>query len=544
MGAENAQWVNFTENENPDEKLLRLIRKLRRGENLINNYIESGQSGIGSGGVSRGVNLTDTSTTILDVIDINLPDGALTDEGGGEGTIDLVISAQVPGDAGGSPFSGAVIYDVDDSILIVQSSGVFTFSTSADIIPQENEIGVATWTTVQDSITVYGSAGLIEGGALSDGGGGTIDVAELTGMIRSTDSHTGDLFPFDFAGSTGHMIPVGTNQWIGIEYNAGTPQVVVKATDDFNGHDEFALGCVTNESGTLHVISNPSQISNFGQHALKRFYETAPMERANRFGGIIISETGTRNVTVTEGSFFDRFNKFLIDAIDTSGADNFDSYSSAGLESSADTQWDNLQYDNAGTLTTLTNAKYANLWFYIELDGFLVCVYGTAQYNTLATALLEGTPSVLPNRILCHGTLIGRIVFQKSDTTAQLIQSAFEATFSGTGVSDHNNLGGLNVGDYLHLTAAEYDKIRKVGTETSCPAGQSITISLGAISDDAIDRDVYVKCIRGDDIFWATSGFDTAGQVGYTWRKRNGNLEVDIFNNQRMGDVICVPVWY
>ena len=516
----------FTGKENPDERLLKLIkRKAENVEFLLENLIPFSQTGFGSSGVSRGVDLDDITTTAVDVNVINIPDGALTDDGNHEATIDLVISIDV---VEGVPFSGAAtLGQTDGSVVIIQTSGVFEFSTSAEIIPLENQIGTPTYDTVQDGFTVWGSCGLIDGGAVTDGGSETIDVAALTGAIRSTDDHTGDIFTFDFAGSTGHSIPTNTNQWIGIEYNAGSPQVVVKSTDDWNGHDEFAIACVTNEGGTLHIINNPEQIANAPIHILERFYDTSPRQRNKRTGGLIIGETGTRNVTMTAGELWDRLSKFTISAIDTSGADTFDSYSSGGQESTGNTQWDNNNYDNAGTLTVLSNNKFANVWFWLELDGPYVCVYGTGQYNSLAEALAESPPTTLPDRIVCHGELNGRIVFQKGDSTAQVIESVYDVQFQGAGVTDHNSTSGKQggtSGEYYHLTAAEYADLWVKGTETTCAIGLTV-IDLGAISDDAQDHQVRVQYRTG--IHGHVLSSDSVSGLHY---KGSGNLKVAITN--------------
>ncbi len=128
--------VNFTNNENPDERLLRLIkRKADREDWIVDNLIISSQSGKGSSGVSKGLTIDDVSTSVEDVILINLPDGTITDDGDHEATIDLVISIAVEGEVP-VPFSGAVVLDASaGSVIIIQTDGLFEFSTSASVIP-------------------------------------------------------------------------------------------------------------------------------------------------------------------------------------------------------------------------------------------------------------------------------------------------------------------------------------------------------------------------------------------------------------------------
>ncbi|MCK5607122.1 hypothetical protein KAR91_34885 [Candidatus Pacearchaeota archaeon] len=309
------------------------------------------------------------------------------------------------------------------------------------------KIGSATYANIQDWINITQSAGLISGGVVSDAGGATVDVAGGTGFIKATDDHVAPSLSFDFSASLGLAIPADTIRYVVVDYNAGTPEVQIDITDSIDSHTRFRLATIVNESGTLHILNNPSGISDVTAHISERFYETFPRQRANREGGLILGESGTRNLTLSAGKIYDALNEFDISAIDTSVSGTFDSYSSSGKESSANTQWDNDNYDNAGTLTSLSNNRFAILWLYVELDGPLVCVYGTSQYTSSASAENESAPAVLPLRIQAHSVLVGRIIFQKGAASASEIQSAFSTSFQPTLSTDHNNLSNLTIGD-------------------------------------------------------------------------------------------------
>ncbi|KKL70318.1 hypothetical protein LCGC14_2106100, partial [marine sediment metagenome] len=114
--------------------------------------------------------------------------------------------------------------------------------------------------------------------------------------------------------------------------------------------------------------------------------------------------------------------------------------------------WPNTQYDDGTDLVTMDNNKYANLWFYLEPDGDLVMLYGTAQYNQSALAELESPPSTIPLRISTHSFLAARLIFQKSASAAEEINSVFTTVFSPTLVSDHGNLAGLTDDDHTQYT--------------------------------------------------------------------------------------------
>jgi hypothetical protein len=368
--------------------------------------------------------------------------------------------------------------------------------TNITALPLDNttitKIAGATYGSGQDALQTFGHAGIISGGVLTDAGSANLDISAGQGFIRSTDAGFGELFSCDWAASNGNAIPTDTIRYVGVEYNAGSPQVIISSTNNFNHHTTFRLGTVVNESDTLHILTNPQKARDAGADMMERIYETEPFKRADRLGGLILGETGTRNITVTAGELYDALNEFNITAKDTSGADTFDSYSAGGQESTGNTQWDNLQYDNAGTLATLGAAKYANHWFYIEADDALVHVYGTAQYSTAAAAQAEGAPATIPDRLTAHGKLLGRIIFQKSAASATLIESVFTTTFSGAGAASHNDTSGLQGGttdEYFHATSAEYTALtgaeQGVLTVTIGDGTNAITTGAQAVYVDA-----------------------------------------------------------
>lgn len=384
------------------------------------------------------------------------------------------------------------------------------FNRLASLVSIET-VNSATFDTVQEFIYNDGSAGVIDpkDGIITDGGGGTIDVNALQGAIRVSDMHIAQLLTFDFNRSTGHAIDVNTIRYVGIDYNAGNPGVIIKSSDVWNGHDEFALGAVVNEDGTLHIINNPTHVANSPAHILERFYNTFPLKRGDRIGGLIIGETGTRNVTVTAGTLYDRVNEFSISAIDTNGADSFDSYSSSGLESKDNNSWDNANYDNAGTLTALTVNRFANAWFWIESDGQLVHVYGTDQYATAGQAETEGVPAVIPDRLIVHGKLIGRIIFRNGAATATDIQTVFATTFAATGVTTHSLLATLGWTSAGHIgTALSVAGFDGAGTAIEYPVSDW---NRSSVFDCSGDVNSVLNSV-GDCV--SIAGFDTGGVGG------------------------------
>ncbi|KKL12906.1 hypothetical protein LCGC14_2531080, partial [marine sediment metagenome] len=318
-----------------------------------------------------------------------------------------------------------------------------TIPASEVLIP---DIGSPTYTTVEHMNTLFHSTGWFSGGAITDAGGATINVAAGTGAMRASDSPVAQLLFFDWSSASGQAITANSIRYVGVEYNAGSPQVVVRTSNNFDNNKDFSLGTVVNEGGTLHIQNAPWKIGDHASAMIQRARGVAPIARDKAVGGLIFSETGTRNVVVSTGALWHGLTSFTVSAIDTDpggAADTFTTYSAGGQEATGVAAWPNAQYDSSGTLTNMDNNRWANLWWYLELDGELVMVYGTAQYTSAAKAGEEATPSTLPNRLQVHGILAARFIFQKSAGTAAEILSAFDTPFSVLGVTDHGNLGGL-----------------------------------------------------------------------------------------------------
>ncbi|NGX36857.1 MAG: hypothetical protein K1000chlam2_00002 [Chlamydiae bacterium] len=367
-------------------------------------------------------------------------------------------------------------------------------SNGGAVAPTFEDVGTAavsfitgsTFSTLQESINVLGSAGQESGGVISDAGGETFDVAAGTGLIRATNSDTAELIMFDWPAVSGTAIPTDTARYVGIEYNSGTPQVVVKTSYSWNLDTEFPLGNVVNDATTLHFENAPHKVSEGVGKLIERVFETLPDARDARTGGLILGESGTRNFTLSAGALWDRITKFSISALDTSSSGSFDIYFRDGsggfTEVASATQWPNTKYDdNSGVLATISNNRWAVLWFYLELDGGVTMQYGRNQYTSEAAAEAEAVPATAPDRIIVQSTLLGRFVFQESAATVESIESVYDTSFQGALVTNHNNLSSLQGGttnEFYHLTAAE-----SVAVVTSAPTDSgTATATANALS--------------------------------------------------------------
>jgi hypothetical protein len=459
--------------------------------------------------------------------------------GSGSGAGDSSFNLQIY-DEGSFVTSGIDSLNFIGSSVTVTSSGIntanITISTpEASEIRLSNLLDSPTYPTIQDVHNIFHSAGRTTGGLITDGGSNTVNMSAGTGYIRIIDDALTDLLPFNFDAETGLSVPNNTTRYVGIEYNGGSPQAVVKTTNTWDYNTEFPLAIVVNEDGILHIGNVPHNVADHPSLMIQRIYNTNRIQRDSIFGGLLLSETGTRNVTLSTGKLWDKLNEYTIPSIDTSASDTFDAYYRDGLggftKVTGITQWPNTEYDDgSGVLQPVPNNRFASLWFYIELEGEMIMIYGQTVSPNLAQAGEETPPINLPDRLTKVGTLLGRIIFQGSAATSSKIQSAFEENFIFTTITDHGELLGLVDDDHILYALAD-------GTR-----GFSGTVSgVDPVDPDDLSTKYYVDTVSGvlqgqiDSI--APGGLDTelqynnagsfGGMSGVTWNSGTATLDID-----------------
>lgn len=354
------------------------------------------------------------------------------------------------------------------------------------------EIGTATYDDIQDWSNSIQSSGVISGGVITDGGSGTIDVSAITGIIKSTDSVTGTNYFFDLGSSSGIALTDNYTNYVYIDYNSGSPQIVVSTSNIANGHTTFNLGKVFREGTSLDIIPSGLNIYDFSKRIQQHHLEEASLHFTS---GAIVGETGTRNISITAGVLYAGLNRIITDAIDTSVADTFEYYyyNGAAWIKSDQTQINNTQYNNIATgLATLSNNKYGVHWVYKGSNSNTYVIYGQGDY-TLAEAESAQPPSSLPSHVQDFGVLRAKIIILKSAATFLEIESVTDINFTSTSPSNHNDLSGLQggtAGEYYHLTVTTYGYIDQDVTSGSSPTFTGTNFSSipnGALSETYIN---------------------------------------------------------
>ena len=370
----------------------------------------------------------------------------------------VAMDDTVHGDRGGGALHADVVAAGADGFMTGADKTKLEGLPSAPIMASDVEalqVGTPTYDDLQDFLNLAWSGGQFTGGEVSDGGGETVDCAAMTGMIRDADSAASNTLFFDVVADN-LAIPTDTTRFVRINYNAGTPVWELSTTEDTSREDIIHMAKVTNDGGVLHIsslVDHAGNIPNRFSHVLKSVFG---VRRADNLGGLMLGEGGTRYITVSAGQIFygEHGNDFTAKDTDPGGgADTFDTEyfnGSVWVTTTGVSQWPNTQYNNiASGLVTMTNNRWAVLWFYAETDDDLSMIYGSAQYTSRALAELETVPASIPDKLFEHGLLIGRLIFQKSAAVAE-VESAFIQAFVPTTVISHIDLPDLTTGDAGH----------------------------------------------------------------------------------------------
>lgn len=373
----------------------------------------------------------------------------------------------------------------DDKLYLLNSAG--TESLIGPLVASDIDmlnVGNPTYTNVQHLQDVFHSAGWTLGGAVTDNGDGTVAVTAGEGFIRSADTTTAPVYFCKWTANPSLALTDGQLNYIDVAWNGGTPIIIASLVAP-NDHDEFSLATVYRDGTTLHITNQAKE--TVGDHAglmIRRNKSIKYIVREEN-GGAIVSETGTRNFAITQGRWWVALTRFTTNAIDTSVSDTFRYFynSASYVEVAGQTQIDNLQYDNAGTLTALGNNQYGVHWVYIGTDSDVYVIYGTQSYNLTDATDTAQPPSVLPGHFQLHATLIAKIIIQKSASTFTSITSAFTTSFT-VAANAVNIVNGIGTDEAI------------VRFDTD---GNTLQNSLATISDTGTLDTVDYK--KGGDVF-------------------------------------------
>jgi len=323
-----------------------------------------------------------------------------------------------------------------------------------------NKVGTPTYESLEAFLNFFASSSAYTGGVCTDGGSGTLNVTGGSAIFKTTDDINAVVEWADFLGEIGMALVDNSVNYIYADYNAGSPAVASTTSPTIFADSTVALFAAVFRKGTdLHIMNTPGQYADFIRQNNIKFWE---MFGPHRVSGILISETGTRNIALSAGAYYVANVRLDFSSYDTSGADDFSYWYNDGSwqEVTAQSQIDNTQYNDYGVgLDSLTPNRYGVHWVFSDWDGdHIQVVYGIGDY-TLAKAEAATIPANLPPIVAQYGFVVGKIIIQEGASTFIAAESPFAVQFSASGATSHLDLIDLQGGttdQYYHLTATDY----------------------------------------------------------------------------------------
>jgi hypothetical protein len=289
------------------------------------------------------------------------------------------------------------------------------------------------YTTQRDRNDIQGSTALISGGSVTDGGSnGTVDISSGEIFIRDVDNNLAPLYISSFSGTSGLVLTDNSLNYIYVNYNSGSPIITVSTTLLNNTQTNVVLGVVYRDGNTTHITNVDVVSSELNRLLSKRLTFVDGIERQS---GSNLTESGTRNISITEGRWWLALDEYTTTSFDSSVSDTFTYYYMDGLGGwtsiTSQTQINNTQYDDgSGTLATLFNNRYGVHWVYQELDNDVIVIFGKESY-TLVEAQAATPPESLPAFINnYHSVLIGKVIIAKNASTFTEIQYPLDIVFT------------------------------------------------------------------------------------------------------------------
>jgi len=245
------------------------------------------------------------------------------------------------------------------------------------------------------------------------------------------------------------------NNFVLVDYNGGTPALTVTISPGTINTTTNSIAYLISRVGTtLDYINLVGQNVDANGKLRRRFLNSESLRRSQ---GAVLTASN-RNLLLTAGLFYSGLIESSTPAFNTSTGSTFTQVYNNGtwIRTTGNTQINNTQYNLAGVLTTMPSNDYRVDYVYILADNpsKLYVLLGTATYNNISSARLAPVPADLPTELQYLGSRLGRVIIQK-DATITETTSEFATIYQAGSATLHNDLGGLNLGDFQHLTVAE-----------------------------------------------------------------------------------------
>jgi hypothetical protein len=344
-----------------------------------------------------------------------------------------------------------------------------TITNTGGIDLDSGNSGVTTMSTLQDFIDYDSSATFITGGVITDNGDGTIDVEAGEVWLRDASGETDELKPYVVTAATGLTPADGEVNNVVIKYNSGNPNYVIQSQSTIiNGNNEIPIYVIYRNGNTLDILNYNNQGRNFRKNYNVLEARTNWLQYVTGLN-ISINSTHDDRFDMTAGALRTAINTYNISAFDGDTdtftlvyRDGSGGFTLVPNQTDLPDQFD----DGDGTPAAISGSRRGVFWVASSADGSTYYVImGHDEYGSIGAArdvLAPEDPT--PPFVDDFGTasVQARVIYQND---AILEVAAFrDAKTAIAAGSIHNDLAGLNEGDYKHLTQAEYTALAGVDT--------------------------------------------------------------------------------
>ncbi|HSE99900.1 MAG TPA: hypothetical protein VLA48_03305 [Nitrososphaeraceae archaeon] len=367
------------------------------------------------------------------------------------------------------------------------SSTIVDFDIAATAAVVENSITDGVTNKAPSENAVYDaldlkttlSAGAFSGFAVTNNGDGTISVGLGIAYLRATNDQYAPLIKYPIAAYNNIPLVDNLNNYIVVSYNGGSPALVLNTTGTGIDTQTSSIAIAAARVGTtVHYVSLVGSNSDPNAKLRNRYLQS---EGIRRVAGLAISATG-RKIATTAGITYSGLIRLDVAAMNTNVSDTYTlayNNGSTWTRVTGQTDINNTQYNNAGTLTALSNNNFRTDYIYalVNSPSKLFVILGNTQYNTIGAARLAPTPSSLPVELQQLGVLVGRAIIEK-DAVIMEVASPFTQDFAAGAIENHNDLAGLQggtAGEYNHLTDTQVALVD--GSEQTSNKSDSYTVS-------------------------------------------------------------------
>ncbi len=293
------------------------------------------------------------------------------------------------------------------------------------------------------------SSGLsTDSGSVTKVSGLTVNVSDGYGWVRRLVEQDVDDITWS---STNLTLTANAANYI---YYDATLNIITSNTSGVSV-DDIQLATVYTDSIDVRFIHNTSSISVNTDYLFHR-YLLATRKFALNSG--LAASLGSSNFkfSISAGSYYITTTLINFDGYTDA---NFSYFYNGGATEIHSSVIDATRYDNAGTLTTMSDGYYRADSVYLTSDGRVSLIYGTSQFDTVAGATAL-TPLPAPTFIEPSGVTICNIIVQKTTGINSFVdyRPRPAATSSGgtsAGITDHGLLAGLLDDDHPQYILAD-----------------------------------------------------------------------------------------